>query len=725
MKEGYRPIDCIRGKILERQSLFWRRVSGSSESKFYSFGWIWGLCMKEIRYAGWKLPVFDKLSGEFDFIYDNIAPDYYIVAATIYYDELEYLSFRRFLSQDVISIFYAGESISPDWNIFDYAGGYDRYLENGDRYCRLPFHFLFEESLSLLEQTRLRRRVGLEMDKEKFCNFIYSNALGSVERKRLFYKISEYRHVDSLGGYLNNCHSEHKRNEENWYKSSVEMKLPYKFSIAAENACFSGYSSEKILSSFAADTVPIYWGDPDISLDYNPSSFIDCHEYRSFDEVLNRVKMIDADIECWESIIREPVFLPWQIEKVKKEKDDCIEFFRHIFDQSKNEAKRRGYGYYPMLYNKMFTDGLDRVYESKRGKTMQAREKIAEVLAHYISFHLSGDKEIIIWGIGNNGKLCIDALRTENINIAYIVDKNSSLDKYEGIDVNRPEYLRDDSDRSSYHVIVSMYDKEAVDEVRRMLYQWQIYKDNVIIFPNIRELCMREVWKQLRIMSTEYELVRIGGSNDGGYVMADVFDGRVAYSFGIGKDYTWDESMAERGYQVFMYDYSVDKITSLNQHLHFKAMGIGCEKIGKLDTLQAFIEENGHEQEQDMILKMDIEGGEWDVFDALADSIILKFQQIVLELHGANNLSQFDKVLRVLSKLSSTHNVIHVHANNVQDYENSKEDLPYFLEVTWLLKGENDKVEVAEDVELPLSIDNRNIPEKKEIELGKWNKRFW
>jgi hypothetical protein len=38
----------------------------------------------------------------------------------------------------------------------------------------------------------------------------------------------------------------------------------YMFSVAMENASYSGYFTEKIIDCFATGTIPIYWGDPDI-----------------------------------------------------------------------------------------------------------------------------------------------------------------------------------------------------------------------------------------------------------------------------------------------------------------------------------------------------------------------------------------------------------------------------------------------------------------------------
>jgi hypothetical protein len=48
----------------------------------------------------------------------------------------------------------------------------------------------------------------------------------------------------------------------------------YMFSIAHENASYSGYFTEKVLDCFATGTVPIYWGDPDIGKIFNPDGII-------------------------------------------------------------------------------------------------------------------------------------------------------------------------------------------------------------------------------------------------------------------------------------------------------------------------------------------------------------------------------------------------------------------------------------------------------------------
>ena len=67
----------------------------------------------------------------------------------------------------------------------------------------------------------------------------------------------------------------------------ISTMSEYKFALCFENCVFPGYITEKIFDCFAAGTIPIYLGAPDIS-DYIPAdTFIDYRKYKNF-EVLNK-----------------------------------------------------------------------------------------------------------------------------------------------------------------------------------------------------------------------------------------------------------------------------------------------------------------------------------------------------------------------------------------------------------------------------------------------------
>lgn len=70
-----------------------------------------------------------------------------------------------------------------------------------------------------------------------------------------------------------------RKNIDFLYKGSVENKIDvlagYKFSVCFENARITDYITEKIFDCFIAHTIPIYYGDPDITKKIPDTCFID------------------------------------------------------------------------------------------------------------------------------------------------------------------------------------------------------------------------------------------------------------------------------------------------------------------------------------------------------------------------------------------------------------------------------------------------------------------
>ena len=57
-------------------------------------------------------------------------------------------------------------------------------------------------------------------------------------------------------------------------KDKIKFFSSYKFSIAMENSNGDGYISEKIVDSFLAGTIPIYYGDYMVDEYINPKTYI-------------------------------------------------------------------------------------------------------------------------------------------------------------------------------------------------------------------------------------------------------------------------------------------------------------------------------------------------------------------------------------------------------------------------------------------------------------------
>ncbi|SFL19511.1 Methyltransferase domain-containing protein [Pseudovibrio ascidiaceicola] len=216
---------------------------------------------------------------------------------------------------------------------------------------------------------------------------------------------------------------------------------------------------------------------------------------------------------------------------------------------------------------------------------------------------------------------------------------------------------------------------------------------------------------------------RVGRNLDGGYVMAKHYaESGIAYSLGIKSDVSWDIGMVERGYKIFQYDHTIDALPFEHPYFNFRKQGITGETSahGMFSSLSRQIQENDHFNETEMILKMDIEGHEWSVFNDIAEDNIRCFSQILVEIHG---LKDVDKLvwqrtrLPGLEKLAKTHQVVHVHANNNSELRIiGGYPIPTTMELTLLRKDICDFKPCKRN--FPTEIDQPNNPNYAEHILG-------
>ncbi len=297
--------------------------------------------MKTIRVKYCNYGVTDHTTPTtWNYFLHNILKKYYDVKVVT--DNPDYLFYHEatyeYLQYDCIRIFYTAENITSNFNLCDYAIGND-YLDFGDRYLRLSSYLntpvYGEKDLALAKDIDITKPTLFTKDdlakKTEFCSFVYSNYNADERRERLLDTINTYKKVTSGGRYRNNIGGP--------TDSKLGLELKHKFSMAIENSCRDGYTTDRIACAFMARTIPIYWGNPLIGREFNTKRFINCHDYNSFDEVLERIKEIDHNDELFIQIMNEPLFAPgysFDIALVSLEKFLCT-----IFDQPLDKAPRR------------------------------------------------------------------------------------------------------------------------------------------------------------------------------------------------------------------------------------------------------------------------------------------------------------------------------------------------------------------------------------------------
>lgn len=217
--------------------------------------------------------------------------------------------------------------------------------------------------------------------------------------------------------------------------------------------------------------------------------------------------------------------------------------------------------------------------------------------------------------------------------------------------------------------------------------------------------------------------IRVGRFFDGGYVMVDRFSGvEGAYSLGINDDVSWDLDIAAHGIPIFQYDPTIEALPEQHDLFNWKPVWIGgkVDQTTNTETLESLIEQNGHKDCNNLILKCDIEGGEWPLLQATPNHILRQFKQMVFEIHNLGFLATpFDanNVRRALLNLTASHHVVHVHANNLAGWlVVGGIPVPGCIEVTLVRKDEG--VFTVSDEKFPSAIDMPCDPGQADLYLG-------
>jgi len=210
--------------------------------------------------------------------------------------------------------------------------------------------------------------------------------------------------------------------------------------------------------------------------------------------------------------------------------------------------------------------------------------------------------------------------------------------------------------------------------------------------------------------------VRIGSNNDGGYILLNDFENiKIAYSFGIGNEISFDKELADKNIDIFMYDHTIEALPFTNPKFHWNKIGISYKKEenNSTKTFNEILEENGHTKEKDMILKLDIEGGEWNILYELNQDILTQFKYIIIEFHFEDIFAS--KYQDIFKKLNQTHQIFHLHCNNCCPIINfDGYNLCSSLEISFIIREKNTFIDYFEYFPLK-NLDFKNVENMEDI----------
>jgi hypothetical protein len=225
----------------------------------------------------------------------------------------------------------------------------------------------------------------------------------------------------------------------------------------------------------------------------------------------------------------------------------------------------------------------------------------------------------------------------------------------------------------------------------------------------------------IKPVKTNHELIRIGGETDGGYLVPDDLENiDTCFSPGVSLVADFENELTQRGIKCFLADYSVEGPPIKNALFDFEKKYLGNKNNEIFMTLESWINSKP-QSKNDLILQMDIEGGEYPVFFDTSSEVLRKFRMLVIEFHDFETMitkKGFDLIDMTFTKILKDFDVVHIHPNNcAEPAEYNGLFFPPIMEFTFLRKDRISKREKYDSFPHPL--DRPNVAANADYVLPK------
>lgn len=237
--------------------------------------------------------------------------------------------------------------------------------------------------------------------------------------------------------------------------------------------------------------------------------------------------------------------------------------------------------------------------------------------------------------------------------------------------------------------------------------------------------------ENLILYNSPFPKKRIGKSNDGGYVIAELpEDYDIFISGGISNDISFEVDFINnysKNIICYAFDGTISSIPNHNNpNIKFIKKNLGNENNENTTNLLEYMNEYNN-----IFMKMDIEGHEFRIMPVIIEhNYMLKIKQLVIEIHSPGDIQLYPDYFKGLSdihnkqmfdllqQINKTHTLVHFHANNGCNMQKIDDiQLPHVFELTFI---RNDFIsnKMRNIIALPMSIDMPNLPYKPDYYLS-------
>ena len=217
---------------------------------------------------------------------------------------------------------------------------------------------------------------------------------------------------------------------------------------------------------------------------------------------------------------------------------------------------------------------------------------------------------------------------------------------------------------------------------------------------------------------------RFGSDSDGGYVLdSRISPETVCLSLGISNEVSFDLELSKYVLKLEMYDFSISALPLEVPRSTFHRIGISADSRDGFISLEDAIEEI--DDHSPIILKMDIEGDEWDSLVSCKKTSLNRCTQIVVEFHNLQRLplrSDFEFLVNQVSLQLADFAVVNVHGNNWDSYHIiNGVPVPNVIEVTYLRRDWLYSMQVNENL-IQQNLNLANNPARPDFIFESFNR---
>ncbi len=203
-----------------------------------------------------------------------------------------------------------------------------------------------------------------------------------------------------------------------------------------------------------------------------------------------------------------------------------------------------------------------------------------------------------------------------------------------------------------------------------------MYSRGLMVNQMTNKIKLKKLYEKLMPIKTEHDLIRLGSGNDGGYLIPDdLSDISVCFSPGVSNYAYFEEDLFSK-YKIksHLADYSVDGPPETCKPLSFTKKFISSYNSDQYMTMEKWVKGTWeYDLHKDMLLQMDIEGGEYESILSMPDTLLKRFRIVVIEIHHLENWGHpllYKIANAFMEKLLEHFLIVHVHPNNYAEIIN-------------------------------------------------------